>query len=181
MRWILLLGLPLGVGGMMVATPLVVLVYGPEFAVSGPVFGVLIWYAVLTMLHTVYTSALLASDGERQYRNIMAVSAAANVLAVSGGILLGGVLGAAAGLLMAEGISLVLMQRAAKRAMRIPSPEGLGRIVTASIVLALIMLFLGNIHVLLSVALGAAAYMAAAFATRAISITDLRALVQRNA
>jgi O-antigen/teichoic acid export membrane protein len=180
LRWILLLGLPLGVGGMMVATPLVTFVYGEDFVSSGPIFGILIWYAVLTMLHTVYTSALLASDGERRYRNVMAVSAAVNVFAVTGGILLGGVLGAAAGLLLAEGVSLVLMQRAVRSSIAIPAPDGLGRIVTASIVFAVIMMFLPETHVLAMIAAGTIVYVVAAGVTRAFTLADLRELIRTN-
>ncbi|MCU0453126.1 MAG: flippase [Bacteroidetes bacterium] len=180
MRWILLLGLPMGVGGAMVATPLVVLVYGEAFSASGPVFGILIWYAMLTMLHTVYTSALLASDGERRYRNVMAVSALANVAAVTGGILIGDVLGAAVGLLLAEGLSLVLMQRAVRVAMVIPAPVGFGRGVMASIALAVILMLLPDMHVLLTVLWGALAYVGAAMVTRALTTADLRELTQRT-
>lgn len=181
LRWILLLGVPLGVGGMFVAKPLVVLVYGEAFAASGPVFGVIIWYAVLTMVHTIYTSALLAADGEHRYRTVMTIAAVANVLAVSGGALAGGVMGAAVGLLLAEGIGVVLMQRAAGTVLPIPVPSRLGGIVTAGIVLAVILTFLPEMHVLLTVAVGAFAYLAAAVLTRALTRDDLHELTQRDA
>jgi O-antigen/teichoic acid export membrane protein len=181
LRWILLLGMPLGIGGMFVATPLVVLVYGEAFAASGPVFGVLVWYAVLTMLHTIYTSALLATNGERRYRTVMTVAAVANVAAVSGGALTGGVLGAAVGLLLAEGIGVVLMQRAVQTIMPIPVPSRLGGIVTAGIVLAVILPFLPPVHVVLTVAAGAFVYLTAAVLTRALTRQDLHELTQQDA
>ena len=181
LRWILLIGLPLGIGGTIVATPLVEFVYGPAFAFSGPVFGVLVWYAVLTMLHTIYTSALLASDGERRYRNVMAVSAATNVAAVSAGILVGGILGAAVGLLLAEGVSVILMQRAVRAVMSLPVPPGLGRIVTASMLLAVSLLFLVDMHVLVTITAGALIYGIAAFGSRAVTITDVQSLIRRTA
>lgn len=181
LRWILLLGVPLGVGGMFVAQPLVVLVYGEAFAPSGPVFGVLIWYAVLTMVHTIYTSALLAADGERRYRTVMAIAAIANVAAVSGGAMAGGVMGAAVGLLLSEGIGVVLMHRAARTVMQIPAPSRLGGIVTAGIVLSVILPFLPAMHVVLTVAAGALVYLSVAILTGSLTRRDLHELNQRDA
>lgn len=90
-------------------------------------------------------------------------------------------MGAAAGLLLAEGAGVVLMQRAVRQSMTIAAPERLGGIVMASIVLSVILPFIDSMHVLLTVVIGAVTYVAAAVLTRALTLSDIRELRQRDA
>ena len=181
LHWILLIGLPLCIGGSYLAPEIVALVFGEAFQASADVLRILVWYAVLTMIHTVYTAGVLATGGERRYRNVMAVSAALYVIGVSGGIVSGGVMGAAAGMLLAEGITVVLMERAMQSALTPPRPSRFGRIVMAGIVLAAGLPFLSSAPVVLSVGLGAALYATAAIILQAVTINELRQLIQRPA
>ena len=181
LRWIVLVGLPLCIGGMFLATPLVTLVYGGTFAASGAVFGILVWYVLLTMIHTVYTSGVLATGREDRYRNVMVVSAILYVVAVSGGILMGGAVGAAAGVLLAEGVTVILMERALRPALQVLIPARFGRIVTAGIVLAASLTFLPPMHVSISVAAGAVVYIVAAVGVQAVTVPELREMIRRFA
>lgn len=181
LRWILLIGLPICIGGSFLAEPIVALVFGESFHASGGVFRVLIWYALLTMIHTVYTSGVLATGGERRYRNVMVASAVLYVSGVVGGVMIGGVIGAAAGMLLAEGVTVVLMERAMRPALPALRPSAFGRVVMAGIVFAAGMSFLPSVHVLWSIAAGTVLYAMIALVVRAVSFEELRQLIQRPA
>jgi stage V sporulation protein B len=181
LRWIVLIGLPLCIGGAFLAGPIVAFVFGPSYLASGDVFRVLVWYALLTMIHTVYTSGVLATGGEKKYRNVMAVSAGLYITGVVGGVLIGGVMGAAAGMILAEGVTVVLMERATRPDLPTLRLSGFGRIVTAGIVLAVGLFVLPSFHVLITIAIGAAVYGAALFVVQAVTFNELRQLIQRPA
>ena len=80
--WILLVSLPIAVGGTVVADDLIVFIFGMEYVSSAAVLRVLIWYFFFTMLHTTYTSGLIGAGGEKAYGKIMGITTLAYVLSL---------------------------------------------------------------------------------------------------
>lgn len=180
MRWILLFGLPLGVGGTLLGPRLVSFVLGPGFEASGPVFGILIWYVVLTMVHTVYTSVVMATGGEQEYRNVMVASAFLYAVFVTVGAWQWGVHGTAAGALLAEGITVIRMARAARRSVERFSVTGLLRIVMASIACGCAVMFLDSQPLVLAIVAGALVYAGASVGLRTVGVEDFREMVRQT-
>ncbi len=179
MRWIVIVALPLCLGGVVLGQDLILLVYGPAFAGAGALFAVLVWFVLMTLLHTVYTSAVIASGGDTAYRNVMVLSAVLYAVFITSGILVGGLFGAAAGMVLAEALTVLRMRRAMRALLPEIRPARFGRIVLSTLVMGGILLVLPGMHVLLHVSIGAVTYVLATFALKAVSFGDYRTLMGR--
>jgi len=82
--WTILTGFflffPIAVLGAYWATPLMILIYGQAFTLSGPVFAVLIWWPLLMLLALVYSRCLLCYDQQGLIGKIAVMTALANVV-----------------------------------------------------------------------------------------------------
>ncbi|MCX7984097.1 MAG: oligosaccharide flippase family protein [Bacteroidetes bacterium] len=115
LRWILFFTTPFAVAGVFLAEDVLKFIFGEQYSVSTPVLQVLVWYFVLTMLHTVFTALLLALHKEKIYRNVMVTTAILYALFVTVGAYSWGAIGAAAGVVVAELLSLMLLIRGVQR------------------------------------------------------------------
>ena len=129
MRWILIISLPVAVGGILIANKLIAIIYGVEYSSSIAVFQVFIWYFFITMLHTVYSAGLIGVGGEKSYGKIMLVTAFAYLVSVTAGACLFGAIGAAFGVVLSESISVLLMKHELQRIIPLSPPEKTLRVI----------------------------------------------------
>jgi O-antigen/teichoic acid export membrane protein len=59
LKWLLLLGLPIALGGSFVARELIVLLFGTEYAPSGLTLGILLWYTFFGFLSILFVNLLI--------------------------------------------------------------------------------------------------------------------------
>ena len=59
-RWLLLAGLPLALGGILVARDFMVLFFGREFSPSGTTFMILLWYSFFCFIGSLLSNVLIA-------------------------------------------------------------------------------------------------------------------------
>ena len=181
MRWIVIVGLPLCVGGAVLGDGLIALVYGNAFSDAGGLLPIMVWFVLLTLLHTVYTSGVIAAGRDAEYRNVMVVSAALYAASILAGVLTGGLFGAATGMVAAEALTVLLMRRAMVRTLPEIRPVRPGRIVLSVMVMAAGLIALPDLHVLLQVCIGCVIYVLATFALKAVSFGEYRSLLGRFA
>jgi O-antigen/teichoic acid export membrane protein len=179
LRWVVLLAVPIAVGGMILARPAIALVFGPTYAASAAVLQIFIWYFVLTMIHTIVTTGVIAVGRERAYGRIMAVTAFLYVVSVCAGVWLFQEQGAAAAVVCSEAISAVLLYRELRRTIRVRVPERLFGIAGALVVMGGAVYALRLTMPVLPVIVGAAAYVLVLFAARGLTREDLRLLRER--
>ena len=179
LRWIVVVGLPLCMGGVLLGPDLIGLVYGSAFDAAGPLFGILIWFVLLTLLHTIYTSGVIAAGRDVAYRNVMIMSAGLYAVFIALGILAGGLFGAATGMVAAEAVTVVLMQRAMAKTLEPIRPERPGRILLSALIMVAVLFVVPDLHVLLRVLLGSVIYVLATFLLKAVSFGDYRSLLGR--
>ncbi|MBI4427618.1 MAG: flippase [Ignavibacteriales bacterium] len=179
LRWLILVTLPLAVGGTMLAQPIVGLVFGSEYTAAADVFRVFVWYFFLTVMNSVYTSSLLALGQNRVFGNVMFVSAAVHVIAVTFFTMSFGYLGTAFGVVLAEGITLIALHMRLRRFSTIVSPRSTLKIILASMVMAISVELSQSIHFLAAVALGAVVYSGTVLAMRAVSRREILDLVRK--
>jgi O-antigen/teichoic acid export membrane protein len=154
--------LPVTVGGGLIASDILDVVYGAEFRTAGVVLAVLLISAPLSLLRTVATSAIIAERREDYLLRIVGVSAAANVVLNIVVVPLWGMLGAAAVTVATELLRLVLAQHQATRLGFAVPALTLGRkSVIASIVMALVLFTPVGRNPWLAVPMGVAVYGAA--------------------
>lgn len=110
------IALPLVVGGIVVATPLMALMFGTSFADGGPMLQWLLVSVACALGHEAFTVALLASGAVRRELTIMSVAAVVNVAANLAVIPAYGARGASIVTAASEGVALLLCVLAGRRA-----------------------------------------------------------------
>ncbi len=111
LRAILAAGLPVSVGFFLLASPVVLLVFGGDYAGSVPVLQTLIWFIPLSLLTSLAGYSLLASGRERRFARNTVFGVAASVLFIAFGIAFRGTQGAAFGIVAGELCLLGFMAR----------------------------------------------------------------------
>jgi O-antigen/teichoic acid export membrane protein len=175
-KWILILGLPIAVGGTLIADDLTILVFGIEYIESAVVLKVLIWYFLLTMLHTIFTSGLIGAGGEKSYGNTMIITALIYLFCVSIGAYWFGPLGAAFGVVVAEGVGVLLINRALRLIVTLRQPEDIIRIILSVIIMALGVAFVLQYGLIWALLVGVISYSILIWIVRAVSWNDLKSL-----
>ena len=171
--------LPVSVGGTLLAKDLVLLVFGSEFGGAAPVFQALVWYFFFTMMHTVMTSGLIASDQQKRYGLVMAISAGLYAVTITAGTLAAGAVGAAAAVALSEGATMILMRSQLRKSMPLPIWSPLVRALPATAVMGAAVVLLPPFHVLLRVFIGFLVYSASLWVTRGLTREDLAQLKER--
>jgi len=179
LRWVVVLGLPIAVGGTLLAAPLVTIVFGQSYLLSVQILQVFIWYFFVTMIHTVYTSGLIAVGSERTYGWIMVGTAVLYVSLITTGAIWWGPVGAAMGVVVSELLSAAALRIALRRHLPLPFMERFLPVIIAVGGMGVSVFMLRDLPVFIPLAVGALAYGVLALATRAISWDDLRQLKER--
>lgn len=179
LRWILMASLPIAFGGTILAEKLIVLIFGPDYAGSGVVFCIFIWYFFFTMLHTVYTAGLISAGKEKSYGANMSITAAAYGIGVTLGAIRYGAAGAALGVVFAEGLGLILMHRSLAAAIPLKLPDGTVRILLSAVLMALCVFALRSENLWMTISAGAGCYGLFLVVFRALSVGDIKSLLAR--
>jgi O-antigen/teichoic acid export membrane protein len=179
LRWITIIGLPIAVGGMLIADDMIGIVFGPEYSLSAIVLQVFIWYFFLTMIHTVFTSGLIGAGGEKSYGKIMGVTAVAYFIAVSAGVYFFGPIGAAFGVVAAEGLSVVLINNAMRLLVPLSPPEKILRVFLSVVLMAIVVIYVGQYGFIWAILAGAGSYSLFLILLQAVVWNDVKKLMAR--
>lgn len=104
------LGLPLAIGGFLLAQSIVDLVYEAPYAPSAPVFAILIWSIPLLLLRGVHQSVLIARGHQGRVLRMTVIAAAFNLGVNFLAVPLFGMVGAAAVTLATEALRMTIGQ-----------------------------------------------------------------------
>jgi O-antigen/teichoic acid export membrane protein len=178
-RLILIIGLPVAVGGIVIATNLIMIIYGGGYDSSIPVFQVFIWYFFITMLHTVYSAGLIGVDGDKSYGKIMLGTAFLYLLAVTAGVCFWGAIGAAVGVIISESISVLLMKNALQRIISISPPEKIIRVILSAAIMGVCVAVVLPYGLVWGILSGVVCYSLLLLLLRAVVWDDIKALLVR--
>ncbi len=78
-KYLFLLGLPIAVGTTILATPLIMLIFGPAFEPAGPVLRVLVWSLALLFLNVVNSRVMVVADRQDVVARFLAATLVANL------------------------------------------------------------------------------------------------------
>jgi O-antigen/teichoic acid export membrane protein len=118
-KLILIIVLPVAFCGMVLARPVVLLLFGADYALAGPVLAILIWLVVTTTLNSLYAYGLIAAGREREYAwNVASGTTVVLLLSLSLAVQLKAV-GAAMAVVAGEALMLILMFRGFRRIVRV--------------------------------------------------------------
>lgn len=165
----LAMALPLVVGGVIVAAPLLILLFGVEYAGGTRAFQILLISIGVVFVNGTLHNLLLVHERMRQETLIIAVAAVVNVAANLVLIPSHGILGAAVATVMAETIIVVLGFGVVLRTGLRPALTPLARPVLAVLVMALVLLGLQlQDRLFVAAAVGAATYVGALLVLRGV-------------
>ncbi len=101
-RALLILALPIGMGGSLLAGVVTAAIYGPAYAGSAVVFQILVWALVIAVVGAVFEVSLIAADRQHIYLQGMILAAVLHTIAAPVGLHLAGIAGIAMGMVCAE-------------------------------------------------------------------------------
>jgi len=177
-RVMVIVGLPIAVGGTLLAGPLLNLIYGSEYSSGIIGFQILVWAVAITWVSATYGHSLLACDRQKKYAVRVAIGTAGNI--VLNFILIPhyGLIGAAIATVFTEGVVLLLVYREFnKNVVRVPLNSYILRPVIACLGMAVFLYFFSSWSVLLLIPSGIIIYFVILFLIKGITwgeITRIR-------
>ncbi len=176
---ILLTSLPVAVGGMLVARPLIQFLYTPQFGPAALAFMIIVWDVPFLMFSSFCGNMTTVVGEERNAAWIYGAGAVVNVLLNLYAIPHYSYLGAAAVTVMTDLVDAVLFYFLLRRKLNLPNINSIvTRIVLASALMGLAVWLAGNRNLFLLVLIGAAVYSVMALVLRLLDKKEWE-LIQR--
>lgn len=142
--------LPIAACGIAAADILVYLVFGDGYAAASGVLRMLIGYFVLTLLNSVFVCILIGAGKEREYTGVMMRGVVVTGIAVVILSLWLGMIGAAAGVVIGELATVLMMMRPALRLSSLSAVDVFGRIVVTATLMGVSLFVLQETGVVIS-------------------------------
>jgi O-antigen/teichoic acid export membrane protein len=172
-RPMILLGLPVAVGGALAAEPIIRLVYGPDFLPAVDAFRILVWSIATVYCNAAFAFLLLARGGDGRYLAAVSTGAVANICLNVIVIPVAGMIGAAVVTMVSEVTVLALLLWWTRDVARPALPGALARAALPTVVMAAV---IWPVHdSLAAIPLGAVAFAIVATVTGAIPARSLLA------
>ena len=184
-KYLLLIILPICAGIIIYAVPLMNLIYGNQYAETGPIMTVLIFTIPFLFVNGASTVAMNSSDNEMNVTKIYAVAALVNVILNLILIPEYSYMGAAAATVISEIVICILMFR-----ITLKSDYAPGRVVifdTIKLLIATVVMFAvlyySGVNIILGVIIGAIVYAVMIFVTKTFDDVDkhiIKEIINRN-
>jgi O-antigen/teichoic acid export membrane protein len=173
-----LTALPIGVGGTLLAEPIIRGVFGVAYLPSAAPLRVLVWSAVAQLLNLIGAVLLTAAGRWKTMLKLTGVVVAVNIATNLFLIPRWGMVGAAWATVLADGVSLVLYWWVMRQIVAIPFGQIMIKPLLSAAVMGLILWPLRLRSIYLTIPLGATAYVACLFALGAVRIGDLKSIMR---
>lgn len=108
-KWIMIAAIPVSMVGMVFASPIILLVFGSLYAPATLVLKILLAFFFFTLLNTISICVLIGSGNERSYSTTTFAGSVVTIILIVSGVVSAGVVGAAAGIVVGEAITVALM------------------------------------------------------------------------
>jgi O-antigen/teichoic acid export membrane protein len=179
LRFILLITVPVAVGGMLVARPLILFLYTDEFLPAASVLAIIIWDVPLLMFTAFCGNMTTIVGEERAAARIYTINAVANLILNLIFIPQYGMIAAAVITVLTDLIGTFQFHYLLRHKMKLPGMlSTYWRVLAASLGLGVTVYVAGNQNLFVLIGLGAGAYGLLALALRLIGV-DEWALVRR--
>jgi O-antigen/teichoic acid export membrane protein len=172
-KFILLVSLPVAVGGMLLAFPITQFLYASEFIPSALGLQILIWDVPLLMFTAFCGNMTTVIGEEKAAARIYSINAVANVVLNLYAIPHFGLVGAALVTVVTDLIGALQFHFLLRRKLSLPHMTSIiVRVVCASLLMGVAVWALGNLNLLVVIALGAAFYGVLALGMRLLDSTE---------
>ncbi len=141
-KWVTMVALPISILGMVFASPIIQLVFGAGYSEAALVLKILMAFFFFTLLNTICICVLLGSGNERSYSSTMLAGSAITVMLILLGTISAGMVGAAAGIVVGEIVTVGLMMSKVGSVAATHLPKHLIKPVIAGVVMVGVLLML---------------------------------------
>ncbi len=174
------LTIPLAAGGIALASRIIGLVYGADFAGTVPAFRILLLYFMIAPINTVLGYGLIAMEKEKVFLKNIGITAIISVVLVFAGSYYAGGPGVAAALAIAECVALALMTNEVRRTITLTPLRQVWRQGTSALVmmavLIVLIIFFSRLNLILLVVIGIIAYLIALYFLKGFTALELRTI-----
>jgi len=171
---IILIAVPLCIGGTIVARPLITFIFGNDFAMSALPFKILIWNVAVIWISLHYGNTLIACNRQNQYLVGVAIGAVTNIILNLIFIPRYGMTAAAVTTVLSELLVLWFMYRKLNAILRLSFMGLIPKPLLASFIMGTVLYLLPGWHVTALIAVGAATYFLSAVAVGAVRKEELQ-------
>jgi O-antigen/teichoic acid export membrane protein len=172
-KFILILSLPMAVGGMLVAFPLIRFLYTDDFTPAALALQILIWDVPLLMFNSFCGDMTTVISQERAAARIYSINALANILLNLYAIPQFGLVGAALVTVVTDLIGALQFHFLLRRKLRLPSMVSVfGRVLIASLLMGLAVGLASSLNLFWLIGLGMAVYGGLVLALRLLDRTE---------
>lgn len=171
----LFFGLPLAVGGTVLAKDLIDFIYGTSYINSVLAFQILVWSVFMVYFNAPYAFSLIACDRQKEYLYAVSAGAVASLFLNFLLISMYGFIGAAISAVICEITVLGLMLLYSTKIVGFNQQKYLVKVAIASIFMGLVIHFL-QAHLFLRILIGILTYLSSMLILRAIKKEELNSL-----
>ncbi len=179
MRLVLLVTIPTAVLGIALSPALVALIFGKGYGGAGPVLACLLPYVVFTLMNTVFMTALIAVNRQREYLTVMAWGTGLLVPLCVVLTHFSGIEGTAVSLSIGEAIMTGLFFLRARRALGLDASRSCLPALISGMAMTGVLLVLRGASHFLAVPVAVACFGLGIVLTRGITIEEFRFLRER--
>jgi O-antigen/teichoic acid export membrane protein len=173
-RILLGVGIPLAVGGIILAKPVILFVYGIGYIDSVLPLQILLFYVPISFITMVYADSLIACDRQNEYAIGVGISAISNV---SLNLLLipsYGMIGAASATVMSELVLLWFASKKLTHVVHVPFVRYIWKPLQSAVLMGILLYFCSGLNVFILVTLGIVSYMVFYVLVGGCSFAELR-------
>jgi len=174
-KLVLVVSIPICVGGFLLAKGITSLIYGPVYEQSYPIFKILVWFFLLTMLNSLYTSSLIAGQKNKQYVSAIGYGVAVNVILNIVLVPIIGASGTAIALVVGEFVTLIFLTQMIKPIahIRFTFPNIIKPLFATAIMCIVIQLFYTKLSIIPLVIIATLVYVIVIILIKGVSKSDL--------
>ncbi|MCX7785851.1 MAG: flippase [candidate division WOR-3 bacterium] len=159
-KLVLIVAIPISIGGVILSSQLIALIYGEHYQRASLIFQVLIWFLFFTMVNTIFTSTLIADKRNKAYLSAIASGVFTNVICNIIFVRPFGALGTAIALTFSELITFIVLRLIVQQFMPITFELKylLKPLIAATIMVVFIKLLLSKLPIMLLIILAILVY-----------------------
>jgi len=177
---VILIGLPMAIGGFMLSGPLIKLVYGDQYLPTVPVFQILIFTVLIIFPATLIGNSLLAYHKQKKLAVYMGIAATGNIVFNAILIPFYGIIGAAIATIATQLLSNSLSWRLMKKINNFYTFRHLKKIIICALAMGIFSLIFNKlgVSVIINIILSAGIYFSALYLIKEKLLDEIKGLVR---
>jgi O-antigen/teichoic acid export membrane protein len=179
LRYLFIIALPICVGGLVVARPIIALTFGSQYEESVPLMQILLLYFLFTVLNSIFAYAVIAVGNEKRYSTIIVTISLLLFAFLVPLTLFWKARGASIGMVIGEFFMMALMYRECRKSLQKPLVLWFMRPLASSLLMGTILIILPSTNFFVSLSVGIVAYALVLLLLKGLTKEDLVFLKER--